>query len=163
MLNEIKISQVAGYIISGLFLGVIRMTWHFLALKLICHLSSQSCSDVKSFCNNTPFLQNRQQSVILEGAASEQAPVLSGVPQGTVLGPITVSDLSWDSHDRFLRNPCWALVRILFLSRWSMMLLWTINSIVYLKISGRPTSSNLDRHISNIDWHRRSTTRLERC
>jgi hypothetical protein len=25
----------------------------FLALKLICHLSSQSCSDVKSFCNNT--------------------------------------------------------------------------------------------------------------
>ena len=29
------------------------MTWHFLALKLICHLSSQSCSDVKSFCNNT--------------------------------------------------------------------------------------------------------------
>ena len=39
------------------------------------------------------FLQNRQQRVILEGAASEQAPVLSGVPQGTVLGTITVSDL----------------------------------------------------------------------
>jgi hypothetical protein len=29
------------------------MTWHFLALKLICHLSSQSCNDVKSFCSNT--------------------------------------------------------------------------------------------------------------
>ena len=31
-------------------------------------------------------------------------------------------------------------------SNWSRL-----NSIVYFKISGRPTSSNLDRHISNID------------
>ena len=38
---------------DGLFLGVIRMTWYFLSLKLICHLFSQSCNDVKSFCNNT--------------------------------------------------------------------------------------------------------------
>ena len=34
------------------------------------------------------FLQNRTQSVIVDGVTSESAEVISGVPQGTVLGPI---------------------------------------------------------------------------
>ncbi len=34
------------------------------------------------------FLQGRTQRVVVDGVASEPSAVLSGVPQGTVLGPI---------------------------------------------------------------------------
>ena len=34
------------------------------------------------------FLTDRTQQVLVEGAASENIPVISGVPQGMVLGPL---------------------------------------------------------------------------
>jgi hypothetical protein len=58
------------------------------------------------------FLTDRQQSVIIEGIASGSAEVLSGVPQGTVLGPILflchINDLplSVKSRVRMFADDC---------------------------------------------------------
>ena len=49
--------------------------------------------DFYGICHNTlqwiaSFLDNRTQQVLVDGSTSEKLEVLSGVPQGTVLGPL---------------------------------------------------------------------------
>ena len=58
------------------------------------------------------FLSNRTQTVLVDGSMSKPAPVLSGVPQGTVLGPLLFlayindinKDLSPGTHIRLFAD-----------------------------------------------------------
>ena len=58
------------------------------------------------------FLTNRTQRVMIEGTLSEAAPVASGVPQGSVLGPLLfpcyINDLpaGVSSHIRMFADDC---------------------------------------------------------
>jgi hypothetical protein len=58
------------------------------------------------------FLFSRTQRVVVDGHTSKQAPVLSGVPQGTVLGPllflIFINDLAKETSSslRLFADDC---------------------------------------------------------
>ena len=79
--------------------------------KLLLKLSTLGIGDSLHLWIRS-FLSNRTQTVLVDGAKSSPAPVLSGVPQGTVLGPLLFlayindinSNLSKDTHIRLFAD-----------------------------------------------------------
>ena len=66
-----------------------------------------------TLCWIESFLHHRKQSVLLDGTKSSEAEVLSGVPQGTVLGPLLflafindLPDVTKHSDARLFANDC---------------------------------------------------------
>lgn len=83
------------------------------------------------------FLSGRTQSVILDGDFSETAPVVSGVPQGTVLGPLLFLIYINDLPDRVSSN-----VRI-----------FADDTLLYRTISSPNDSLELQRDLDSLqDW-----------
>ena len=87
-MNQIvQASEVAGnsrIILMGDFRKAFDLVSHnHLLLKLRKHgINGQILNWIKA------FLENRKQRVVIRGSKSDELDVLSGVPQGSVLGPI---------------------------------------------------------------------------
>ena len=86
------------------------------------------------------FLWNRSQRVVVDGIQSESAPVISGVPQGSVLGPILFLLFIND-----LPNNIYSSVR-----------LFADDCIVYRKIRNRTDSDLLQRDLDTLtEWEQK--------
>lgn len=80
------------------------------------------------------FLSSRQQTVVVDGKSSEPLPVLSGVPQGSVLGPclflLYINDIAEDLH--------------------SKIRLFADDTMIYLTIKNTPDAHHLQEDLDKL-------------
>ena len=88
----------------------------------------------------TDFLKNRTQCVVVRGTSSKHSAVISGVPQGTVLGPLL-----------FL-----AYINDMPLETKSKIALFADDSYLYRRILSEEDSKSLQMDLDNlVDWEKR--------
>ena len=86
------------------------------------------------------FLSNRKQEVVLEGSHSDRADVLSGVPQGTVLGPLLFLAYINDLPDSLKSSDA---------------RLFADDSLLYLTVNGAKENEQLQEDLSALEeWER---------
>ena len=86
------------------------------------------------------FHSNRKQKVVLEGQHSIQAEVLSGVPQGTLLGPLLVLAYIYDLPDSLKSSDA---------------RLFADDSLLYLAVNGTKENNLLQEDLSALEeWER---------
>ena len=95
----------------------------------------------------TDYLGRRMQRVVIEGAASQWAPVTSGVPQGSLLGPllftIFINDLPKETVDAV------------------MVALYADDTKVYSSIKSMGDCISLQTTLTNLDeWSQRNNIRF---
>ena len=85
------------------------------------------------------FLSGRSQRVVLDGETSDACPVLSGVPQGSVLGPCLFLMYINDMPENIQSN----------------IRLFAGDTIMYLTISNKSDCQDLQRDLSKLEtWER---------
>lgn len=132
--DNLELGQQSDVIIMDFSKAFDKVDHHKLIHKLK-HLGIDS--KVTSWIHS--FLYNRSQQVLVEGKCSDRLPVLSGVPQGSVLGPCL-----------FL-----AYINDLPNSIQSRARLFADDTIVYLTVKSKSSAESLQQDLHSLEsWER---------